>query len=157
MDKSQHLFPALLVKPITLIPGRVHASVISVALNRLFQEQIADGELEFLSGRYLRVEVMDVGIRFILSFNGRHFSAAIGKRSPDLTFRGNLHDFLQLAARREDSDTLFFQRRLKIEGDTDMGLGIKNFLDAIEVESLPYHRQIDKFLGSALQVYERLT
>lgn len=157
MDKSRHLFPALLAKPITLIPGRVHASLISTALNKLFHEQIADGELDFLSGRYLRIEVMDVGIRFILSFDGRNFSAAIGKRSPDLVFRGNLHDFLQLAARREDSDTLFFQRRLKIEGDTDMGLGIKNFLDAIEVETLPYHRQMDRFLGSALQIYERLT
>jgi len=29
-----------------------------------------------------------------------------------------------------DADTLFFQRRLKIAGDTELGLIVKNWLDA---------------------------
>jgi hypothetical protein len=35
-----------------------------------------------------------------------------------------------LALRREDPDTLFFTRRLVLEGDTELGLALKNALDA---------------------------
>lgn len=36
-----------------------------------------------------------------------------------------------------DPDTLFFQRRLVIEGDTELGLYVKNLMDAIELEQMP--------------------
>ncbi len=157
MVKPMHLFPSLLAKPLSLIPCRVHATVISNVLNQVLAGQIVDGDLEFMTGRHLQVEVMDTGIRFDISFDGRRLQSVSSGNSPDLVFRGNLHDFLLLVTRREDSDTLFFQRRLKIEGDTDMGLEIKNFLDAIEIESLPYHQVMDRFLGRAVCLYERLT
>ena len=35
-------------------------------------------------------------------------------------------DFLKLATALEDADTLFFRRRLKIEGDTELGIGGMN-------------------------------
>ncbi len=155
--KSSHLFPALLAKPLSLVPKRLHAALVSKTLNYLLAEQIADGDLEFMTGRYLRVEVMDAGIRFDLGFDGDRLRTAGNRKSPDLIFRGNVYDFLLLVTRREDSDTLFFQRRLKIEGDTEMGLAIKNFLDAIEIESLPYHRQVNGFLNRAVNLYERVT
>jgi len=157
MAKSRHLFPSLLAKPLSLVPGRLHASIISNALNRLLTRQIADGELDFMEGKYLQVEVVDASIRFTLGFDGGRLFAANSGNSPDLIFRGNVYDFLLLASRKEDSDTLFFQRRLKIEGDTEMGLAIKNFLDAIEIESLPYHRLMDKFLNRGVRLYERVT
>ena len=56
---------------------------------------------------------------------------------PDLAFRANLSAFLQLLARQEDPDTLFFNRELSIEGDTELGLVVKNMLDAIEWPTLP--------------------
>ena len=154
--KSRHLFPSLLAKPIALIPGRAHASAISKLLNRLLVRQIAEGDLEFMRGRNLRVEIMDASIRFNLGFDG-HRLLATREHEADLVFRGNVHDFLLLAARREDSDTLFFQRRLQIEGDTDMGLEIKNFLDAIDVGALLDYHIVDRLLGRTLRVYERLT
>lgn len=157
MTKPRHIFPALLAKPISLIPGRLHASLISTALNRLLAGPIADGELDFMTGRYLQVEVMDAGIRFILSFDGKRLLGVNSGNAPDLKFRGNVYDFLLLASRREDSDTLFFQRRLKIEGDTEMGLEIKNFLDAIEIESLPWHHAMSSFLSRGVRLYERMT
>jgi predicted lipid carrier protein YhbT len=43
-----------------------------------------------------------------------------------------LYDLGRLAARKEDPDTLFFSRRLVMEGDTELGLLIKNTLDAID-------------------------
>ncbi len=155
--KPRHLFPSLLAKPMSLIPGCLHARLVSGLLNQLLAGQIIDGDLEFMTGRCLRVEVMDAGIQFNISFDGRRLLAAGHGKTPDLIFRGNVYDFLLLATRREDSDTLFFQRRLKIEGDTDLGLAIKNFLDAIEMESLPYHRQMDSFLNRTVNLYERVT
>jgi hypothetical protein len=58
-------------------------------------------------------------------------------QAPDLAFRANLSAFLQLLARQEDPDTLFFNRELSIVGDTELGLVIKNMLDAVEWPSLP--------------------
>jgi len=31
----------------------------------------------------------------------------------------------------------FFQRRLVIEGDTDLGLNVKNLLDSLDLDHLP--------------------
>jgi predicted lipid carrier protein YhbT len=44
---------------------------------------------------------------------------------------------MQLLARQEDPDTLFFNRELSIEGDTELGLVVKNMLDAVEWPQLP--------------------
>jgi predicted lipid carrier protein YhbT len=35
-----------------------------------------------------------------------------------------------------DADTLFFDRRLSIEGDTELGLLLKNTLDALDLKSV---------------------
>jgi len=157
LAKPAHLFPPLLAKPLSLLPDGLHARLVSGLLNQLLAGPINDGDLDFMTGKCLRIDVMDAAIRFDLSFDGRRLFAAGNGSAPDLVFRGNVHEFLLLATRREDSDTLFFQRRLKIEGDTDMGLAIKNFLDAIDIESLPWHRQVDGVLNRAVHLYERVT
>lgn len=55
--------------------------------------------------------------------------------SPDLTLATTVADFLAVALRREDPDTLFFSRRLSIEGDTELGLLVKNTLDALDLRA----------------------
>ena len=55
-----------------------------------------------------------------------------------------------LARRQEDPDTLFFSRRLSMEGDTELGLLVKNTIDAIE---LPVFH-LERFKPA--QVLERL-
>ncbi|HEX7954152.1 MAG TPA: SCP2 sterol-binding domain-containing protein, partial [Burkholderiales bacterium] len=45
-------------------------------------------------------------------------------------------DFLRLARREADPDTLFFDRKLLIEGDTELGLLLKNTLDAIDLQNV---------------------
>jgi predicted lipid carrier protein YhbT len=46
-----------------------------------------------------------------------------------------------LARRQEDPDTLFFSRRLSMEGDTELGLLVKNTIDSIELPML----QVEQF------------
>jgi predicted lipid carrier protein YhbT len=86
--------------------------------------------LEPLRGRVLRIEV--AGLRL-----GPQFSLAGDCLVPvpfghaDVTVRASLNDYLALALRREDPDSLFFSRRLVIEGDTALGLAVKNALDSL--------------------------
>ena len=68
---------------------------------------------------------------------------------------GNIHDFLLMLTRKEDPDTLFFQRRLSIQGDTGLGLSVKNFLDSIDWDSLPLPGVAQKGLDKALQLYQK--
>jgi predicted lipid carrier protein YhbT len=52
-------------------------------------------------------------------------SLAKKQDATDLTISANAQDFLRLAQRQEDPDTLFFNRRLSMEGDTELGLVVK--------------------------------
>ncbi|HET9469590.1 MAG TPA: SCP2 sterol-binding domain-containing protein, partial [Usitatibacter sp.] len=63
---------------------------------------------------------------------GRHFVPMRPTAEPYLRFRASARDLVRIAAREEDADTLFFNRRLVVEGDTEMALLVKNTLDGIE-------------------------
>jgi O2-independent ubiquinone biosynthesis accessory factor UbiT len=55
------------------------------------------------------------------------------QEAADLTITATAPDFVRLARREEDPDTLFFSRRLSMQGDTELGLLVKNTLDALEL------------------------
>jgi O2-independent ubiquinone biosynthesis accessory factor UbiT len=82
-----------------------------------------------LKGRLVRLEIAGLGFAPQLTLGTLGLRPALGR--PDVTIRASLEDYLRLALRREDPDTLFFSRRLIIEGDTALGLEIKNALDAL--------------------------
>ena len=146
----------LLIRPLRWVPQRVHAGGLALSLNHLFAHALADGELAFLRGKVLGIEVTDLGIRYRLRLDGQGFLAAPAGGRPDVRFAGDAHTLLLLATQREDADTLFFQRRLRIEGDTATGLHLKNFLDALGEPSLPLparhalERLLDLYAGRCL-------
>lgn len=153
---SAPVFPRLLSLPLGVIPGKVHATAVVTVLNRIFTSPLRDGELDFLQGRYMRVHVPDMRLTFCITLDSGRLVATRAGNLPDLSISGNLHAFLLLAARREDTDTLFFQRRLRMEGDTELGLEVKNFLDSQDVESVWLARQLERLLQKALPLYERI-
>ncbi|AOM41507.1 hypothetical protein A9255_13570 [Xenorhabdus hominickii] len=55
----------------------------------------------------------------------------------DVSFSGDANDSIHITACMEDFDTLFFQRRLWIKGNSELGLHVKNITDSIELESMP--------------------
>jgi predicted lipid carrier protein YhbT len=94
--------------------------------------------LELLEGRTFFVEVLDTGGRANFTYRNGLFRPLFSTpQTPDLSFRANLSAFMQLIARQEDPDTLFFNRELSIEGDTELGLVVKNMLDAVEWPHMP--------------------
>src|SRR3546814_17833041 len=75
--------------------------------------------------------------------------------SSDLV-RGTATDLLLLAARLADADTLFFQRRLVLTGDTELGLTVRNLLDRLPWEAVPLAVRIRLKRGARLTRAARL-
>jgi predicted lipid carrier protein YhbT len=130
--------PKALALPMMLVPDIVHSMALSGILNRMFFAQLREGEIDFLDQRTLCIRVRDAGTSLCLRKVGHRFIACHGNAPPDVLITGTLYDFAALATRNEDPDTLFFQRRLQLEGDTDLGLAVKNFLDGLDVDELPF-------------------
>ncbi len=136
---SNHLpptptLPRPLSLPLSLIPPVAHSTVLVGILNRILRQELADGELDFLEGQVMMVRVSDARISYHLTLYDGKLKAASSHQPYDLSIEGTVYDFLLLATRREDADTLFFNRRLRLGGSTELGLYVKNFLDALELE-----------------------
>ena len=126
--------PVLAARVLGHLP-RYPGSVLFVAgLNLALARHLHPDTLDMLEGRSLRIHVRDADLRFDYTWHGRSFEAAQhGDIEPDLTIGANAWDFYRMIQRREDPDTLFFSRRLIMEGDTELGLMVKNTLDAIDM------------------------
>jgi predicted lipid carrier protein YhbT len=74
--------------------------------------------------------VRDLGIHCRVTVAAGAVSAS--HAAADVLIEGSCGDLLLLASQREDPDSLFFSRRLRLQGDTELGLHLKNFLDAQE-------------------------
>jgi O2-independent ubiquinone biosynthesis accessory factor UbiT len=106
-------------------------------LKTLMAEQIEMGEFDFLQDKWLKLCVNDMGLAFFLTFQENKLQLSNQITEADVSFSGDSKEFILLASRTEDPDTLFFQRRLSIEGDTELGLYIKNSIDGIDFDSWP--------------------
>ena len=132
--------PFLLPPPVGSLLSRLPAypgSLLFVTgLNLALAKSLAPDVTQMLLGKKLRLRVTDA--QWTLDFawlNGR-FVASQNKGEADLTLSASAYDFVLLARRQEDPDTLFFSRRLSMEGDTELGLLVKNTMDAIELPML---------------------
>jgi predicted lipid carrier protein YhbT len=126
--------PRLLTFPLGLLPGRLNSAALATILNRIFKPELANGELDFLDRKVMRISVDDARLVFQQSLRHARLEPATSGAHADLSIAGNTYEFLLLATRREDPDTLFFNRRLRLGGDTELGLYAKNLLDSLELE-----------------------
>jgi len=131
-----------IAKKIVGIPGRVipyplQKQVLSLVLNQAFREPLQHGELDFLDGARVRINVTDLNIDWLISVGSESFTPIDRELTEDVRISGESPDFILLATRHADPDTLFFQRRIRIEGDTELGLGVKNTMDSMDWDDLP--------------------
>ncbi len=116
------------------LPQWPHALALVGGLNAaLKMNLLPESELALLEDKLFRVRVLDTGGEACYTYRDGLFRPVFkASREPDLAFAANLSAYLQLLARQEDPDTLFFSRELEITGDTELGLIVKNMLDAVE-------------------------
>ncbi|QIL90584.1 ubiquinone anaerobic biosynthesis accessory factor UbiT [Microbulbifer harenosus] len=122
------------------LPSRPLELAAVTMLNRQLAEELIAGEFDFLDGRQLDIAVTDLGLQLRIGKRAASL-VALPRAKPecraDATIAACAADFLAIVSGREDPDTLFFQRRLTISGDTELGLTAKNRLDAIDRGRIP--------------------
>lgn len=128
--------PTPLARVASRLSQKPPAWMLTLALNLGLDRIVPRDSMEALDGRHLRLRVLDAGLSLDFTYDAGGFRPRVATGQPDLTLSANLRDFIALALREEDADTLFFGRRLRMEGDTDLGLLVKNTLDAVDWESI---------------------
>lgn len=89
---------------------------------------------ETLNGKRFGIRLIDLGLNLVLACDQgkfRHHGADSNKHV-DVILSATVADFFKLASGVEDADTLFFRRRLRIEGDVELGIAVKYWIDASE-------------------------
>lgn len=119
-----------------ITPAPLHERLLALALNHLLRGQALAARLGELEGKRFRLLIDDAHTP--LTFEITEHGLVRSTLAPHVTVRGPLHDFVALASRAEDADTLFFQRRLAVEGETETGVHLKNLLDGWEYD-VPAH------------------
>lgn len=146
----------LFFMPLRVLPAKLHSQLLITFLNRILQQQLKDGDLDFVKNRNIRVSVSDAGIIFNISFARNRLVAVPATLKHDLIITANSYDFLMLAARQDDPDTLVFQRRLTIQGDTELGLELKYFLDGLDIDASKSFSLFNSLLQKSMPIYKRL-
>jgi predicted lipid carrier protein YhbT len=121
---------------LSLMPSFPASMAFASVANLTIADRFPDDVRLALTGRLLRFTVSDAKVSFDVVWTRNGFVPAWSGGEPDLEIAASLQDFYLLAQRREDPDTLFFSRRLVMEGDTELGLLLKNTLDAMDLN--PY-------------------
>lgn len=122
------------------LPMKLNCLVIQQMANTVFAEQIAEGDFEFLESRLLQVEILDANIFVGLSYNQNRISCVHFDDSgivSDVTLSIDTENAIKLIRQEIDPDTLFFQRKLKINGDTELAHHVKNTIDTLDPEIIP--------------------
>lgn len=122
-------FPAPLRAVLARLPHYPASAAFATLLTVEFAEQLGAAALPELENKKISLIIKDMGVSLCFESGADGFIACNG--AADLTITATARDFLALALRREDPDTLFFSRRLLMEGDTELGLLLKNTLDAL--------------------------
>jgi O2-independent ubiquinone biosynthesis accessory factor UbiT len=136
-DTPHPTVPAPIGAALARLPAYPGSMLLVTALNLVLARQLPNDVTQLLQGKRFRIEVRDARLSFDFVWRGGMFRPVSPQAaSPDLTLSANAHDFVRLARRLDDPDTLFFNRRLSMQGDTELGLVVKNALDAMELPVL---------------------
>ncbi|RZT39551.1 ubiquinone anaerobic biosynthesis accessory factor UbiT [Cupriavidus agavae] len=112
------------------LPAPLRAAPLVVALEAMRRAGWLEPP-EALDGRTFSLTVDDMGLE--VRFHCRDGQFRMGPfdgAGTDLTLHAGALSYLHLISGDADTDTLFFQRRLSIRGDTALGLEVKYWLDA---------------------------
>ncbi|PKM07367.1 MAG: hypothetical protein CVV15_09855 [Gammaproteobacteria bacterium HGW-Gammaproteobacteria-5] len=150
--------PQRLAPLLRVLPPILQQRALELAMSRVLAPAMASGDLDFMLGRRLGISVSDLGLHWVIELRGEQLCVCAPGIEAEATVRGSATDLLLLASRLEDADTLFFQRRLELTGDTELGLTARNLLDRLPWEDVPLGLRIAlnrsaRFARAARAVY----
>lgn len=145
--------PASLSKLLKFAPMTLNRIAIESALNFFLNENLIEKDFEFLEDRSLKIVILDAELELILSvvesrFKCLYFGTEKEQRC-DSTLSIDTADAIKLVQQEVDPDTLFFKRKLKISGDTELAHHVKNTIDTLSPDKLP------RILKKLMQEYDK--
>ena len=132
------------------------SAVFAAMLNISLRRDLPPDVYALLTGRRVEIALLDWGMRFRFSMSAGRFKPLPRSAIIDLSIKATARDFGLLASGKEDADTLYFDRRVVVEGDTELALLIKNTLDALPAPKMRkfihgLHRGMDRLRSFRLQ------
>ena len=131
---SRPLSPPPFTRPFSRFVNRMvrpGSAAFAAGLNLVLRRDLPQDVYLQLIGRQIEIAVSDWGVRFRFGVNSGRFTPLAQNAAVDLSITATARDFALLASGDEDADTLYFDRRVLVEGDTELALLIKNTLDAL--------------------------
>ncbi len=113
------------------LPTAPPSWLLARLLNRVLLPHLPADARAAMLGRCIELCVTDLGLRVRLRLAPAGFVVASEALVCDLRILAPSTSYWRLARSEEDPDRLFFERALVMEGDTELGLVLKNTLDAI--------------------------
>lgn len=127
---------SVLFAGVRVAPFDVQRLMLEKLLHEAYPEALQDDAFAALRGRWLRIDVID-GPGWNVTMGRDRLIVTAGDVCADVRIAASFEDFVLLASQQADPDTLFFQRRLKIEGNTELGLVVKNLIFGSELAGMP--------------------
>ena len=134
-----------------IMPTKVENYFVLHQVKRLSQPFMDDGEIDFLDNKVVLVKISELSAQWYFTKIGQQLvmlelaEAQSISPEPDVVFSGTVDALVLMASQKVDPDTLFFNRKLSITGDTELGLEIKNLFDQFDLELLdkPFRKVLD--------------
>ena len=157
--KSEDVLLPPFTRPFSRLGSRLPhpgSAVFAALLNISLRGDLPQDVYALLTGRRVEIALLDWGMRFRFSVGPDRFKPLPRSAIIDLTITATARDFGLLASGKEDADTLYFDRRVVVEGDTELALLIKNTLDALPAPKMRkfihgLHRGMDRLRSFRLQ------
>lgn len=113
------------------LPVQPPSFVLARVLDRMLLPRLPADARAALGNRTVEISISDLGLCVRLQLAPGGFPVAPSGSETALRIVAPASSYLRLLRGQDDADRLFFERLLVMEGDTEMGLVLKNTLDAI--------------------------
>ncbi|MDX8412404.1 MAG: SCP2 sterol-binding domain-containing protein [Mariprofundaceae bacterium] len=134
-----------------LLPKAAQAKTLQLLINRILPLAALEQFKPLHGKRFVfRTPGRELNLLMLIDSQGVHISRD-GNAQADVTIRGDVAALMALCLGLEDSDTLFFSRRLLLTGDTSTGLLFKNVLANLDFDlRVELERQLGQRVASLL-------
>ncbi|WP_196138046.1 SCP2 domain-containing protein [Aliikangiella sp. G2MR2-5] len=135
------LAPSAIGKFVLTAPARLNRFAVEQAANFALRDNLTQGDFDFLDNRLLKIVILDADLQIGLTTSQQKirctFFRKVDKEAADATLSIDTSNAIKLIQQKVDPDTLFFQRKLKISGDTELAHHVKNTIDNLSPDLLP--------------------